>query len=94
MIRGHVGSHEIILWFKLDENLTHEDWERLLDELKSHSIPGLYQTGKRSHATFESASGTTRVVIYLTDRTVTPHEAKAILRKWRIELSDEYGIAI
>ena len=35
-----------------------------------------------------------RVVIYPTDRTVAPHEAKAVLRKWRIELSDEYGIVI
>ena len=91
---GHVGSRAIVLWFRPDENLTDEHWERLLDELKSHPIPGIYEEGKRSRATFESASGMTRVLIYLTDKTVTTNEAEIVLHKWCIDLVDEFGMVI
>ena len=62
--------------------------ESILDELKSHPIPV-----KRSHASFEPG-GVIRVVIYLTDKTVNPEEAKAVLRKRHIDLVDEFGLPV
>jgi protein subunit release factor A len=88
MITAHVNEMAIVLRYPQSENLTHEQWETLLDELKSHYIPSMYQTGKRSYADFQAGSGQTRVVIYFTDKTVTMDDAIAILMKWKFEVFD------
>ena len=89
-MKAYVGKDQIVLRFPPAENLSRSDWESILHELKSHPIPSLYQTGKRSHASFEPG-GVTRVVIYLTERTVTPEEAQTVLQRWHIDLIDENG---
>ena len=88
---AHVTKDQVVLTFEMAENLPPERWEMLLDELKSEHIPGLYQNGKRSHASFERGTGKTRVVIYLTSWTVAADMARATLQKWNIDLVDERG---
>lgn len=90
MMTAYVGKDQVVIWFPSAQNLSDEDWESILDELKSHPIPGLYQAGKRSHASLEPGR-ITRVVIYLTGKTVTSEEAKAALRKRNVKLVDEMG---
>jgi hypothetical protein len=87
MITAHVNQMGIVLRFAPSDNLSHEKWEALLDELKSHYIPSFYQYGKRSHVD-STDSGKTRVVIYFTPRTVTVDKAIAILKKWNIQVFD------
>ena len=72
----------------MSENLSRGQWEALLDELKSQFIPNLYQYGKRSHADIQTSTGTTRVVIYLTEKTVTMAQAIAILKNWNFQVFD------
>jgi hypothetical protein len=71
----------------LSDNLSREQWESLLDELKSQHMPGYYPQGKRSHISL-SPTGQTNVVIYFTDETVTKDEAVTILKKWNFPVLD------
>jgi hypothetical protein len=88
MITAHVNEMAIVLRYPMFENLSREQWETLLDELKSQFIPSLYQFGKRSHADSDASTGLSRVVIYLTDKTVTMDEAIAILKRWNFQVFD------
>jgi hypothetical protein len=92
MITAHVNKEGTVLRFPLSENLARGEWEKLLDELKSHYIPSFYQYGKRSYVdlggTKEGEAGQVRVVIYFTPKTVTMDEAIAILEKWNIKVFD------
>jgi hypothetical protein len=87
MMTAHVNEMGIVLRFSPANNLTHDEWEALLDELKSHYIPSFYKRDKRLHVDV-SAEGKMRVVIYFTPQTVTLDEAIAILKKWNIEVFD------
>jgi hypothetical protein len=88
MLTAHVNEQGIVLRFSsLMDNLSHDDWEKLLNELKSHYIPGFYQRGKRLHVDLDPNSGM-RAVIYFTDRTVTMDESIPILKKWNFEVHD------
>jgi hypothetical protein len=92
VIVAHVNKMGIVLQYTLSENLSHEDWESLLDDLKSHYIPSFYQFGKRSYADFSGAgeefTGKVRVVIYFTPKTVAIDEAIGVLRKRGVEVLD------
>jgi hypothetical protein len=88
MITAHVNEMGIVL--RLDapsDNLSHDGWESLLDELKSHYIPSFYGYGKRMHVDV-SATGQIRGVIYFTPNTVTMDEAIRILKKRNVEVVD------
>ncbi len=84
---AHVNERGIVLRFNGPSNLSHDEWERLLDELRSHYIPSFYQYGKRLHVDV-SAEGQMRAVIYFTPQTVSMDEAISILKKWNIEVFD------
>lgn len=85
---AHINEMGIVFRFESPiENLSHDQWEALLDELKSHHIPSFYGTGKRS-AVDVSAEGQTRVVVYFTPQTVTIDQAIAILEKRKISVVD------
>jgi len=86
-ITAHVNEMGIVLRFNPASGLTHGEWEKLLDELRSHYIPSFYQYGKRLHVDV-STEGQMRAVIYFTPQTVTMDEAIAILKKWNIEVFD------
>lgn len=88
MITAHVNEQGIVLRFPLAENLGHDDWEKLLDELKSHYIPSFYQNGKRAYVDSAGSDGKTRVVVYFTSKTVTMDQAISILKKWNFEVFD------
>ena len=88
MITAHVNEMGIVLRFdSLAENLSSEDWNSLLDELKSHYIPSFYQYGKRMHIDVNT-DGKVKVVIYLTPQTVTMDEAIAVLKGRQITVFD------
>jgi hypothetical protein len=87
MITAHVNEMGIVLRFSPANNLTRDEWEMLLDELRSHYIPSFYQRDKRLHVDV-SADGRMRAVIYFTPQTVTMDEAIAILKRWNIEVFD------
>jgi hypothetical protein len=88
MITAHVNEMGIVLRLGSPaDNLSHKEWEALLDELKSHYIPSFYAYGKRLHVDV-SAEGKMRAVIYLTPETVTIDEAIAILKKQNITVFD------
>jgi hypothetical protein len=92
MITAHVNELGIVLRLsRLSDNLSHDDWEKLLDELKSHYIPSFYQSGKRLHVDLDANTNQMRVVIYFTGSTVTMDEAIAILKKWNFEVHDVRG---
>jgi len=84
---AHVNEMGIVLRFNPTNNLTHDEWEMLLDELRSHYIPSFYQRDKRLHVDV-SAEGKMRAVIYFTPQTVSMDEAISILKKWNIEVFD------
>lgn len=84
---AHVNERGIVLRFGGAGGLTHDEWEQLLDELRSHYIPSFYQYGKRLHVDV-NAEGQMRAVIYFTPQTVTMDDAIAILKNWNIEVSD------
>jgi hypothetical protein len=89
---AHVNKEQIVLVFVPRDNLLHDEWELLLDELKSHHIPNLYPPGKRSHVDLEweeSSVKSHRVLIYLTTKTVTMDEAIAILKRRNIEIAPQ-----
>lgn len=85
MITAHVNERGIVLTYSLADNLSHKGWESLLDELKSHYIPSLYQDGKRMHVDF-SPEGKLRAVIYFTPQTVSMDAAIKILEKQNIKV--------
>jgi hypothetical protein len=88
MIIAHVNEMGIVLRFgSMADNLSHEAWDSLLDELKSHPIPSFYQHGKRLHIDW-AGEGMLRAVIYFTPQTVTLDEAIPILKKRNIEVFD------
>jgi hypothetical protein len=88
MITAHVNEMGIVLRFgSMADNLSHEAWDSLLDELKSHPIPSFYQHGKRLHIDW-AGEGMLRAVIYFTPQTVTLDEAIPILKKRNIEVFD------
>jgi hypothetical protein len=88
MITAHVNEQGIVLRLsRLSDNLSHDDWEKLLNELKSHYIPSFYQYGKRLYVELDPNAGM-RVVIYFTDKTVTMDEAIPILKKRNFEVHD------
>jgi hypothetical protein len=59
----------------------------LLDELKAHNVPGLYQEGKRMSVDV-SGAGEMRGVVYFTPSTVSMDEAIEILKKRGINVYD------
>ncbi|HKC01384.1 MAG TPA: hypothetical protein VKD23_21550 [Terriglobales bacterium] len=85
---AHVNEMGIVLRFYPANNLTHDEWERLLDELRSHYIPSFYQYGKRLHVDISPPEGQMRAVIYFTPQTVAMEEAIAILQRWNIQVFD------
>lgn len=84
---AHVNQMGIVLRFGGASGLNKDEWEQLLDELRSHYIPSFYQKNKRLHVDV-SAEGQMRAVIYFTPQTVSMDEAMAILKKWNIEVFD------
>jgi hypothetical protein len=86
MMTAHVNADAIVLRFDFAGNLSPQQWEILLDQLRSEHIPNLYQTGKRLHMTVEPGGGITRAVIYLTNQTVTKDQAVDILHHWNIDV--------
>jgi hypothetical protein len=89
MMTAHVNKEEVVLRFEAASNLPRQQWEMLLDQLRSEHIPGLYQTGRRSHADIEPGTGMTRVTIYLTPKTATVNQAKDVLLHWGIEVPED-----
>jgi hypothetical protein len=85
---AQVNSEAIVLRFNATENFSHQQWEILLDQLKSEYIPSLYATGRRSHASIEPGTGKTCVVIYFTSRTVNVDQAKEILHHWGFDVQE------
>ena len=53
MMTAHVNADAIVLRFDFAGNLLPQQWEILLDQLRSEHIPNLYQSGKRLHVTAE-----------------------------------------
>lgn len=91
MITARVNDMGIVLTFDSPaDNLTHDGWEGLLDELKSQYIPSFYQTGRRMHVDV-SPEGKHRAVIYFTSQTVTVDQAIGILKKRNINVIDLRG---
>jgi hypothetical protein len=88
MITAHVNEMAIVLRYPMNETLSREEWDTLLDELKSQFIPNLYQYGRRSYVDIQTSTGMTRVVIYLTEKTVSMDEAIAILTKRNFQVFD------
>ena len=92
MITAHVNEMGIVLRFSSpSDNFTSEQWDELLDELKSHYIPSFYQYEKRMHVDVGGSPPTVRAVIYFTDKTVTLEEAIPILKKRNIIVKDVRG---
>jgi hypothetical protein len=85
---AHVNEMGIVLRFYPANNPNKNEWEQLLDELRSHYIPSFYQYGKRLHVDISPPEGQTRAVIYFTPQTVTMDEAIEILKRWNIEVFD------
>lgn len=89
MITAHVNEVAILLRFDApSDNLPRDEWEKLLDELKSSYIPSFYQYGKRMHVDV-SEPRKMRAVIYLTDDTVAMDEAIAILELRNISVAGD-----
>lgn len=88
MRTAHVNEQAITLRYDFSENLNHQEWEVLLDQLRSRHLPGLYQAGKRAHAALEAGTGKTCVTIYLTPQTVSMDDAVAILHQFNFEVHD------
>ena len=85
---AHVNSQGIVLRFDAADNLPSQQWEIMLDQLKSEHTPSLYANGRRSHVSIESGTGKTQVVIYFTSKTVAVDQAKDILHNWGIDVHD------
>ncbi len=88
MMRAHVNDQAIVLHFLPFENPSSEEWETMLDQLKSVHIPGYYQAGRRMQVLVDP-EGRTRVLIFLTADTVTVDHAINILQGWNIDVHDE-----
>jgi hypothetical protein len=89
MVTAHVNEQGIVLRFdSQSEHFSHDEWEELLNELKSHYIPSFYGYEKRMHVDFGGESGKMRVVIYFTPKTVAMDEAIGILRRRNISVFD------
>lgn len=88
MIKAHVNELGIVMRFDSPaDNLSPEEWEALLDELKSHHIPSFYQHGKRMLVEV-GPEGKLRAVVYFTPQMVTMDDAIATLKKRKIAVSD------
>jgi hypothetical protein len=89
MITAHVNEMGIVLRFRsVTDNLSPADWEKLLDQLKSHYLPSFYPRDKRCAVDFDVKTGQIRVVIYFTGKTVTLDESIPILQRWKMEVHD------
>lgn len=89
MIKAHVNEMGLVMRFdSMLDNLSSEQWNSLLDELKSHYIPSFYQNGKRVHIDLNAQGGGMRAVVYFTPQTVSMDEAIEILKKRGIEVFD------
>ncbi len=89
MIKAHVNEMGIVMRFdSMADNLSNDQWNSLLDELKSHYIPSFYQHGKRMHIDFNAQGGGMRAVVYFTPQTVSMDEAITILKKRGMEVFD------
>ena len=88
MKTAHVSEREILLRFDLHDTLPPTHMEMLLDELRSQHISELYRPGMRSHTDLDRDSRQTRVLIYLTPKTVAFKRAIEILRNWMFEVYD------
>jgi hypothetical protein len=89
MIKAHVNEMGVVMRFdSRAENLSSGQWNSLLDELKSHYIPSLYQRGKRLYVDLNAQDGGMRAVVYFTPETVSMDEAIEILRKRGVEVFD------
>jgi hypothetical protein len=88
MIKAHVNEMGVVMRFdSMADNLSSDQWNSLLDELKSHYIPSFYQYGKRMHVDV-TAQGGMRAVVYFTPQTVSMDEAIQILKKHGMEVFD------
>jgi hypothetical protein len=88
MITAHVNEMGIVMRFdSMADNLSNEQWNFLLDELRSHYIPSFYKYGERLHVDI-SPQGKLRAVVYFTPQTVTMDEAIRILTRRGIEVDD------
>ena len=86
MMTAHVNQEGIVLRFSIADNLPTQQWEILLDQLKSTYLPSLYRTGKRLIVVPEG--NLTKAVIYLTPQTVTLDQAIDILHQWNMDVHD------
>lgn len=88
---AHVNEIGIVFRLvSLADNPSSEEWERLLDELKSHHIPSFYKYGRRMSVDADH-NGRTRAVMYFTTKTVKVDEAIAILKERNITVFDVRG---
>jgi len=87
-ITAHVNDQGIVLRYRYEDNLPSEDWEVLLDDLKSHFVPSLYPTGRRCIVDPWVEGNGTRMTIYFTSGMVTFDEAVSILKRWNFSVND------
>mgnify|MGYP001602649576 CR=1 FL=1 len=87
-MRAHANDHAIVIHFLPSEEPSSEEWENLLDQLKSVNIPGYYEAGRRMRVLIDPEEKM-RVLIFLTPETVSVDDALDILRRWNIEVHDE-----
>jgi hypothetical protein len=88
VITAHVNELGIVLRIRHADNLSREQWEALLDELKSQHVPALYRIGERCIVDALPGDQGTRMTIYLTPVTVSLGEAVMILEKWHFDVYD------
>ena len=86
MMTAHVNEEGIVLRFSTADNFPTQQWEILLDQLKSVHLPSFYRAEKRMLVVPEGDQ--TKAVIYLTADTVTLDQAIDILHHWNIEVHD------
>ena len=71
---AHVNEEGIVLRFSTADNFPTQQWEILLDQLKSVHLPSFYRAEKR--------------MLVVTADTVTLDQAIDILHHWNIEVHD------
>lgn len=88
MRTAHVNEAGIVLRYEFSENLTPQDWETMLDQLKSQHLPSLYQHGKRMHVAPDPSGKCIVGTIYLTPQMVKIDSACDILHHWGFDVHD------
>jgi len=87
-MRAHISEQANVIHFSPSENPSSEEWDRLLDKLKSVNIPGYYEAGRRMRVLVDPEERM-RVLIFLTTETVTVDDAISILQEWNIDVHDD-----